>query len=453
MRRDQRAKATTRSRIGAARGGRSRFRVDCGQWSRLTLRRRPPRGRVLVTDGEFKHTLGIVRALDACGHEVRCSSPPRPARRRPLARGAALASRPAATAPGYDEALFQIAGSPRAAQPDPGRQLVRWRPRSGLRDRWPTDVRVALPPASSLETANDKACTAEVARRAGIANAARAARVERGGGGRGTGRAAARRWFLKSRARGGTRRCCAMSATPPTPATAFAAASRPRRRRAAARRRRIAGDGLRLQRALLERRAPHAPRSCTGACASGRRAAAPAPCAESLPEMPPDRARAGAARCSDALKWHGVAMVEFKGALTPRPLRADRDQRQVLGLARSSRSPPACGFPCDLVDAARGPHAARRSAPVPRVRFCVAARAAISGTGAAARARCRGCCGTRSSPAVAHSFRLADPLPTPLRAARSGFARRPGAWREQRDAAMTWIVPRSRATPALASTR
>ena len=27
-------------------------------------------GRVLVTDGEFKHTLGIVRALAARGHEV-----------------------------------------------------------------------------------------------------------------------------------------------------------------------------------------------------------------------------------------------------------------------------------------------------------------------------------------------------------------------------------------------
>ena len=29
-----------------------------------------PPGRVLVTDGEFKHTLGIVRALAARGHEV-----------------------------------------------------------------------------------------------------------------------------------------------------------------------------------------------------------------------------------------------------------------------------------------------------------------------------------------------------------------------------------------------
>ena len=29
-----------------------------------------PQGRVLVTDGELKHTLGIARALHARGHEV-----------------------------------------------------------------------------------------------------------------------------------------------------------------------------------------------------------------------------------------------------------------------------------------------------------------------------------------------------------------------------------------------
>jgi len=39
-----------------------------------TLGTPAPPGRVLVTDGEFKHTLGIVRALAARGHEVGLSS-------------------------------------------------------------------------------------------------------------------------------------------------------------------------------------------------------------------------------------------------------------------------------------------------------------------------------------------------------------------------------------------
>lgn len=131
----------------------------------------PPRshtpGRVLVTDGEMKHALGIARALDARGHEVHLVARSRRApavHSRSVRRSHLL---PAPSDPLYPGALLQCAsdlapvsivavgdGSVRAAD--------------SLRERWPAGARIALPPPASLAVASDKARTGELARSLGL---------------------------------------------------------------------------------------------------------------------------------------------------------------------------------------------------------------------------------------------------------------------------------------------
>ncbi len=124
-------------------------------------------GRVLVTDGEFKHSLGIARALFARGHEVHVVVRDRraPSAHSRAVRAAHVLPRP--QDPRYPDALLALAtrlapvsvvavgdGAARAADQ--------------LRGRWPADVRIAIPPVPSLAIANDKAKTGELARRVGV---------------------------------------------------------------------------------------------------------------------------------------------------------------------------------------------------------------------------------------------------------------------------------------------
>ena len=102
-------------------------------------------GRVVVTDGEFKHTLGIVRALAARGHEVHvvAQSSRAPSVHSKSAR--AWHAAPAPSDPGYDTRLLEIAtalaplsvvavGNGSVAAAD------------RLRERWPAGVRCPLAP-------------------------------------------------------------------------------------------------------------------------------------------------------------------------------------------------------------------------------------------------------------------------------------------------------------------
>jgi predicted ATP-grasp superfamily ATP-dependent carboligase len=379
----------------------------------------PPRGRVLVTDGEFKHTLGIVRALDACGHEVHVVAA---SARAPSVHSRAVRRwhrAPAATAPGYDEALFQIAGSLAPLSLIPvGSGAVAAAQR--LRDRWPTDVRVALPPARSLETANDKACTAEVARRAGIATPrerrvssaeeAVVALAELGAP-----------MVLKSRREEG-RKVLRYVRDAADAATAFAALRDLAGGELLAQER-IAGDGYGFsalywngerRRHFIHRRGREWPPS-GGTSAS----------AESLTENA-EIERAGTGLL-DALEWHGVAMVEFKGGpgrYVLMEINAKFWGSHDLALAAGVR------FPCDLVDLLEG-RTLPPQAPYRRVRFSWPLGGDLWHGLFRPRALPR-VLWDALSPAVAHSFRLGDPLPHLYECAQ-WLRSTPGAWREQRD--------------------
>ena len=71
----------------------------------------PAQGSVLVTDGEFKHTLGIVRALAAHGHEVHVVAQ---STRAPAVHSRAVHAwhrAPPPGDPGYEARLLEIASA------------------------------------------------------------------------------------------------------------------------------------------------------------------------------------------------------------------------------------------------------------------------------------------------------------------------------------------------------
>ncbi|MGH7723836.1 MAG: hypothetical protein ACREOU_00230 [Candidatus Eiseniibacteriota bacterium] len=132
-------------------------------------------GRVLLTDGEFKHTLGIARALHARGHEVHLVVR---SRRAPAAHSRAVARTHFAPPPAdasFAARLAEIArtlapvslvpvgdGSVRAAEALRGT-------RATLGNGAGHGIALALPPPASLALANDKAKTGEFARSLGVA--------------------------------------------------------------------------------------------------------------------------------------------------------------------------------------------------------------------------------------------------------------------------------------------
>src|SRR5215212_4819662 len=124
-------------------------------------------GRVLVTDGEFKHTLGIVRALAARGHEVHLMAR---SGRAPAAHSRAVAAwhpGPPSGAAEFDDRLLEVLATLQPLSLVPigsGAMASAHR----LRARFDSGVRVALPPPAGFETANDKLRTGEVARSVGL---------------------------------------------------------------------------------------------------------------------------------------------------------------------------------------------------------------------------------------------------------------------------------------------
>jgi len=379
-------------------------------------------GRVLVTDGEFKHTLGIVRALAARGHEVHviASSARAPAVHSKAVRAWHLA--PASSAARYDERLLALAleFAPLSLIPV-GNGAVAAVDR--LRERLGPDVRFALPAREALATANDKAQTGALARTLGIATpeervvqdlaGARAALAELG-----------LPFVLKS-AREEGRKVLRYVRGPDELAPAFEAV-RAGSSGAVLAQRHVVGPGFGFSalywrgervRALVHRRVREWP-------PSGGTSA----CAESVPDAP-EIERAGEALLG-ALAWHGVAMVEFKGdpargTMVLMEINAKFWGSHDLALAAS------VDLPGDLVALLEGETLGPQP-PVPKVRLSWP----LGGDlwhGLFKPSSLPAVIGDALSPQVAHTFHAADPMPTVYEALqwlRSG----PGAWREFRSA-------------------
>lgn len=378
-------------------------------------------GRVLVTDGEFKHTLGIVRALAARGHEVHLVAR---SGRAPATHSRAVARWYEVPAPGstpYDERLLEIFQSlaPLSFVPVGSGSMAS---AHRLRGRLGDGVRVALPPPESFETASDKARTAAAARAAGVETpreravadlaGARAALAELGAP-----------MVLKS-AREEGRKALRYVRRAEDLEAAFDAV-RAISTGGVLAQERVAGEGYgfsalywhgRRVRHFMHRRVREWP-------PSGGTSA----CAESVPEAP-ELERAGTALL-DALKWHGVAMVEFKGALAPGELKLMEVNAKFWG-SHDVALAAGVDFPGDLVALLEG-RAIGPPPPVRRVRFAWP----LGGDlwhGLFRPSSLPRVLWDAVAPGVARPFRASDPAPhlwELVQWARSA----PGAWREHRE--------------------
>ena len=263
-------------------------------------------GRVVVTDGEFKHTLGIVRALAARGHEVHVVAQ---SSRAPSVHSKAVRAWHAAPAPlglGYDARLIEIARSLAPASVlAVGNGSVAAADR--LRERWPTDVRCALPPAVAFAIANDKARTGELARATGVRTPRERIVADEAQARTALGEFGVPLVLKSAREEG---RKVVRYVRKEAELTEAFHNVRTRSSAGVLAQEFIDGDGWgfsalywhgRRVRHFMHRRVREWPPS-GGASA----------CAESVQEFP-ELERAGT-RLLDALHWHGVAMVEFKGA-------------------------------------------------------------------------------------------------------------------------------------------
>jgi predicted ATP-grasp superfamily ATP-dependent carboligase len=377
-------------------------------------------GRVLVTDGEFKHTLGIVRALARRGHEVHLIAM---TSRAPAIHSRAVWRWHRAPAPGaadYDARLLEIAAAiaPLTLVPV-GNGAVAAAHR--LRGRWPAGVGVALPPCESLAVANDKQRTAELARRLGLRTPRerRVASLEEA-------RAALRELgaplVLKSAREEGikTVRYARDEAGLPAAFGAARAASGD----AVLAQEYVAGEGYgwsalywngTLMRSFIHRRVREWP-------PSGGTSA----CAESVPDAPA-LARSGTALL-DALAWHGVAMVEFKGAPEPGAFALIEINAKFWG-SHDVALAAGVDFPGDLVALIEG----RALAPAPapkKVRFAWPFGGDLW-HGIFRPTSLPAVLLDALSPAVAHSYRIADPIPLVYEIAQ-WLRSTPGAWNELR---------------------
>jgi predicted ATP-grasp superfamily ATP-dependent carboligase len=381
----------------------------------------PPPGRVLVTDGEFKHTLGIVRALASRGHEVHLIAQ---STRAPAAHSRAVSSwhlAPASGDAGFDPRLLEIcAGLAPVSFVPVGSGAMATADR--LRDRLPAGVRLALPPADSFAAANDKARTAERARAAGLLTP-REAMVADAAAARGASESLGLPMVLKSAHEEGRKALRyvrrAEEIEPAFRAVAAMASG------GVLAQEYVKGEGYgfsalywhgRRVRHCMHRRVREWP-------PSGGTSA----CAESLPEAP-ELERAGTALL-DALKWHGVAMVEFKGSLEPGALRLMEVNAKFWG-SHDLALAAGVDFPGDLVALMEGATLPPQR-PVRRVRFAWP----LGGDlwhGLARPAALAGVLWDAVSPGVARSFRASDPAPH-WREFLQWIRSTPGAWREQKE--------------------
>jgi len=378
-------------------------------------------GRVLVTDGEFKHTLGIVRALSARGHEVHLLAR---TGRAPAVHSRAVRAwyqAPVSGDAGFDERLLEVAGwvAPASFVPvGSGANAAANR----LRDRLPAGIGLALAPPESVAIANDKARTAEAARAAGVP-APREIVVADAAAARRASETLGLPMVLKSAHEEGRKALRYVRAAGELDAAFREVAALASG--AVLAQEYVAGEGYgfsalywkgRRVRHCMHRRVREWP-------PSGGTSA----CAESVPEAP-ELERAGTALL-DALRWHGVAMVEFKGTLAPGGLRLMEVNAKFWG-SHDVALAAGVDFPGDLVALLEGRELPPQG-PVRRVRFAWPLGGDLWHGLFRPRALPR-VLWDAISPGVARSFRAADPAPTwweLLQWARSA----PGAWREHRD--------------------
>ena len=121
---------------------------------------------MLVTDGEFKHTLGIVRDLADAGHEVHVLAR---SRRAPSVHSRSVHAWHEASGheSGFDARLFNVARrlAPVSVIPVGSGAMAS---ADRLRTRWSEGVQVAVAAHEAFITANAKDLTAAVARRVGL---------------------------------------------------------------------------------------------------------------------------------------------------------------------------------------------------------------------------------------------------------------------------------------------
>lgn len=378
-------------------------------------------GRVLVTDGEFKHALGIARALRELGHEVHLVAR---SGRAPAAHSRAVQRvhyLPSPKDPAYPEALLACAsGLAPVSLVAVGDGAVH--AADLLRERWPAGVRVALPPAGSLVVANDKAKTGALARSLGVATpretaanslaAAAEAFAELGG-----------RAVFKSRFEAGRKILRYVRSADDVPAAyeyvhALSGAGPLVQEH-------VEGEGWawlalywegRLVRRFMHRRVREWPPSGgTSACAESVHGA-------------PELERAGGALL-DTLAWHGVAMVECKktpeGRFVLMEINAKFWGSHDLALAAG------VNFPGDLVALLEGRALVQPQPPYRQVRFSWPFGGDLW-HGIAAPSHLPAVLRDALSPGVAHSLRWDDLLPSLYEIAQ--WARStPGALREARE--------------------
>jgi predicted ATP-grasp superfamily ATP-dependent carboligase len=150
-------------------------------------------------------------------------------------------------------------------------------------------------------------------------------------------------------------------------------------------------------------------------------------CAESLPECP-ELERAGTALL-DALQWHGVAMVEFKGEPTREGLKLMEINAKFWG-SHDLALAAGVDFPGDLVALLEG-RTLPPQPPVRRVRFAWP----LGGDlwhGLFRPASLPAVLWDAVAPNVARSFRWSDPAPHFWELMQWGRSL-PGAWREQKE--------------------
>jgi len=381
----------------------------------------PP--RVLVTDGEFKHTLGIVRSLADAGHEVHLLA--RSARAPAVHSQAVHAWYPVATGGEALEArlLELTARLAPAAVIAVGSDAMAAADR--LRKRWPAGAAIALPSERSFTIANHKDLTADTARSVGVdtprsrlvssADEARAALAEWGAP-----------LVLKSSREEG-RKVLRYARDDREAAEGFAAV-RSGAADAVLAQEYVRGDGFgfcalywhgRSVRHFMHRRVREWPP--TGGASAA---------AESVPDAP--LLEAAGTRLLDALGWHGVAMVEFKGD----PFGASGGGRLALieinaKFWGSHDIALAAGvdFPADLAALLEG----RTLGPQPPVRH-VRFSWPLGGDlwhGLARPAALPRVLWEAISPGVAHNGRWSDPLPHVYELMQC-IRSTPGAWREAR---------------------
>jgi predicted ATP-grasp superfamily ATP-dependent carboligase len=290
-----------------------------------------------------------------------------------------------------------------------------------MRGRLPAGVVTALPPCESLAVANDKQRTAELARTLGlrVPRERIVASLEDA--------LAAWREFgaplvLKSAREEGIK-TVRYARSEAGVAAAFAAA-RAASGGALLAQEYVAGAGYgfcalywngELRRSFMHRRVREWP-------PSGGTSA----CAESVPDAP-ELARAGRALL-DRLRWHGVAMVEFKGGLEPGALALIEINAKFWG-SHDVALAAGVDFPGDLVALLEGRALGAQERPR-RVRFSWP----LGGDlwhGLFRPASLPAVLIDAFSPGVAHSYRLGDPLPHLYELAQ-WVRSAPGAWREQR---------------------